>query len=340
MCKNTAKFKFGITGRGKTLMKIAINKKKALRKAGGVVANTFKYIFFISFGFVVLYPFIYILLGSFMGNTDFLDPTVQWIPKNWNPTNILAGLYMLGMPDSLINTIVLQMVAGLLQFCSCAVAAYGLARFNFKGRGILNGLMILHILVPTIMVMVPNYVNYSNLDFLGIVSLISKLTGKEIAISITNTPLAFWIPSILGVGLKGGLFIYIYAQFYRGLPKELEEAAWIDGAGPIKTFLRIVVPSSGSASITVLLFTVVWHWNEYFTSQMYASNMPVMSTELLSGNYYTLIEYFGLGTSEAEVGVKAVILAACLLFLAPLIIFYCIIQRKFVASIATSGIVG
>lgn len=321
-------------------MEMEINKKKVLKKTGGIIANTFKYIFFVSFGFVVLYPFIYILLGSFMGNSDYLDPTVQWIPKNWNPRNIIAGAYMLGVPESLTNTLILQIVAGMLQFCSCAVAAYGLARFNFKGRGILNAMMILHILVPTIMIMVPNYVNYSNLDFFGIFGLLSRVTGLDLTPSITNNPLAFWIPSILGVGLKGGLFIYIYSQFYRGLPKELEEAAWIDGAGPVKTFLRIVVPSSGSASITVLLFTIVWHWNEYYTSQLYASNMPVMSTNLLTGDYYTLVEHFGLGTTEAEVGTKSVILAACLLFLAPLIVFYCIIQRKFVASIATSGIVG
>lgn len=322
-------------------MEIAINKKKVMKKTGGIVANTFKYIFFISFGFVVLYPFIYILLGSFMGNTDYLDPTVGWIPKNWTPKNLIAGAYMLGLHEgTLTNTIVFQIVAGLLQFASCSVAAYGLARFKFKGRGILNAFMILHILVPTIMIMVPNYVNYSNLDFLGIFGLLSKITGLDLTVSITGTPLAFWIPSILGVGLKGGLFIYIFTQFYRGLPKELEEAAWIDGAGPVKTFVRIVLPSSGSASITVLLFTVVWHWNEYFTSQMYASDKPVMSTNLLFGDYYTLVEHFGLGTTEAEVGTKAVILAACLLFLAPLIVFYCIIQRKFVASIATSGIVG
>lgn len=321
-------------------MVLEINKKKLAKKSGGIVANTFKYIFFISFGFVVLYPFLYIALGSFMGFSDYLDPTVAWIPKNWTPKNLLAGMYMLDMPTSLINTIVLQIVAGLLQFCSCAVAAYGLARFKFKGRGLLNGLMILHILVPNIMVMVPNYVNYSKLDFLGIISLISKITGSEIAISITDTPLAFWIPSILGVGLKGGLFIYIYSQFYRGLPKELEEAAWIDGAGPIKTFIRIVVPSSGSASITVLLFSIVWHWNEYFTSQMYASNMPVLSTELLNSDYNDVMQFFGVGTTEASANLKAVTLAACFIFLVPLIVFYCIIQRKFVASIATSGIVG
>ncbi len=305
-----------------------------------ISTNIIRYLFFMSFGFVILYPFIYMIVGSFKSSIDNLDPMVNWVPTGLDFSNYTNAIKVLDFWNSLKNTFVYGIVAALLEFCSCAIAAYGLARFKTPGRKILYVLLILNILVPTMMIITPSYLNFSYADVFGILKGISSLVGKELRPNLTEGVGIFWIPSIFGVGLKGGLFIYIFSQFYKGLPKELEEAAWIDGAGPVKTFVSIVVPSSGSAAITVLLFSVVWHWNDYYLSQMYASTTPTLSVALRNLTADTVSNVLGTGTAQANMSLSGIILAGSVLIILPLIIFYILIQRKFISSIATSGIVG
>lgn len=313
---------------------------KLKNRSVAVFSNAVRYAFLISFSFILLYPFIYIVVNSFKGISDFFDPTVEWMPKHVYLGNFSNAAKILDIWRSLANTLIYEIAASLIQFCACAVAAYGLARFKFKGQRLLSGMMVLNILVPAMMIITPSYVNYSHMDFLGILGLVNRFTGVDLRPNLVNTVFAFYLPSLFGVGLKGGLFIYIFAQFFKGLPRELEEAAWIDGAGPWKTFLSIVVPSSGAASVTVLLFSVVWHWNDYYLAQMYLSEHPVLSVALNNTNINSVINILGGSQTEGQLNAVPIILAGCLLFLLPLIVFYILIQRKFMASIATSGIVG
>lgn len=304
-----------------------------------LILNICRYMFFVSFGFVLIYPIMFLFSRAVMDYSDYFNPSVQWISRSFTLKNFITAFKALELPKSLWVTLSFEIVAALLQFCSCAVAAYGLARFKFRGRGIITAIMILTILVPSTMIITPSYVNFSQMDFLGILGLLSKITGHELRPNLIDTPFVFYLPSIFGVGLKGGLFIYIYTQFFKGLPKELEEAAAIDGAGPWKTFLRIVVPSSGNASITVLLFSVVWHWNDYYLSTMYLSGNRTLGAILYEFST-PQVEAAGIELSMLQVQTRYVTAAACLVFLIPILLFYLIMQRKFIASIATSGIVG
>ena len=316
--------------RGKTLTK---------KHGPGIIANIFRYIFFLSISYVIVYPFLFMLLNSIMSISDSYDVTVTWIPKSPTLEHFANAWIVYDVGESLVRTLVYEIVTALIQFITCAIAAYGMARFKIKGRGLLSALMILNILVPSMMIIIPSYVQFSHLDFLGIFGAIGDLIGVDLQPNVTNTPWVFYLPGLLGVGLKGGLFIYIYTQFFKGLPKELEEAAWIDGAGPWKTFLTIVLPSSGSAMITVLLFSVIWHWNDLFLADMYMDN-PTLAVALSSFGGNSLVNKLNISTAEAMLIQVPVLLSGCLIFVIPLIIFYILIQRKFVASIATSGIVG
>ncbi len=319
-------------------MDISVHKAKSLLSK--VIVNIARYTFFVAFGFILLYPILYMLSKSFRDVSSLLDPTVVWVPPKIYLEHFKLAIKVLDIPNSVFLTIIYEIGAALIQFCSCAVAAYGLSRFKFRGKGLITGAMILTILVPSIMIVTPSYVNFSHLDFLGIGSLISELIGKDIRPNIIDTPLVFYLPSLFGVGLKGGLFVYIFSQFYKGLPKELEEAAAIDGAGPWKTFLKIVVPSSGAAAITVLLFSVVWHWNDYYLASMYLSNAKLFSVNLLKLAENTLTAYGGIDSSKVGILAGPTITAGCLLYILPLVVYYLIMQKKFIASVATSGIVG
>ena len=299
-----------------------------------VVSNLARYLFLIALGYVLLYPFLFMVSKSIQAPGDAYNPMVQWIPRNFSLSGFKVALEILDIRSSMFASLSYEIISALLQIASCAVAAYGIARFKFKGRSLLLGAVILNIFVPVNMIIIPIFVNFSHLDILGIFGFISKLIGSEIRPNLINTPFVFWIPSIFGVGLKGGLFVYIYTRFFMGLPKELEEAAWVDGSGPLNTFIKIIVPSSGPAFVSVSLLAIVWHWNDYYLPQMYLSENYPLSVKLAniwdSMNHQTF-EQFNAVT---------VVISACLISIIPALIFYLVIQKKFIASIATSGIVG
>ena len=315
----------------------AVNKNQKIKKATRVMSSLMRYVFLIAFSYTLLYPLIYIVVNSLKGAVDYYDPAVVWVPKQLSLYNFELAIKTMDFWGSLISTFYNEIVAAIIEIASCAVAAYGLARFNFKGKFIFKTMMILSILVPTVMIIIPSYVNFRYMDFMGILKFLGGIFGKEIRPSIINTPMVFWMPSLLGVGLKGGLFIYIYSQFFKGLPKEFEEAAWLDGAGPWKTFLRVIVPASSNSIITVSLFAIVWHWNDYYLAQMYLSSDFPVSVQLANITSNTsFVSQTGLG----EIIFGPLIMAGSFLCIIPLVIFYLIMQKRFIASIATSGIVG
>lgn len=285
-----------------------------------VVANVFRYVFLIAFSYVLIYPIVFMIVNSVMNAADYYNPSIQWVPIHLTLDNLKNAISSMRLAETMVSTLVNELVSAGLGIASCAVAAFGLARFNFKGKGVLSALMILTILVPNAMTIIPSYVNYHNMHLL-------------------DTPLVFWLPSVLGVGLNGGLFIYIYSQFFKGLPKEIEEAAWVDGAGTWRTFLQIVLPSSSVVFVTVTVFSVIWHWNDSFLAQMYLTEKFPIGTAMT--NYSsTLGSWLTQHMQMSSFTMAQIMIAACLISITPMLIFYVIIQKRFIASVATSGIVG
>ncbi len=286
--------------------------------------------------YVILYPLFTMVSTSLQSQYQALDPSVVWIPKLITDENYKKAMLALDFSHSFLRSIEVNVLSAVIEVATCAVTAYGFARFKFKFKGLLMGLLILSIIVPQEMIAVPTYLQLRYADILGILGFLGKLIGTELRPSLINTPWSFWIPSILSVGLRSGLFIFIYMQFYKGLPKELEEAAYIDGAGPFKTFLKIIVPSSGTAIVTVTIFSVIWHWNEYYLSSIYfSSNFPLavkLATIEETMNVMALV--------NSVTNRNGIIMAASLMFILPMLIMYMIVQRKFVKSVDSVGIVG
>ena len=151
-----------------------------------------------------------------------------------------------------------------------------------------------------------------------------------------NTYWPFILLSLTGNGLRNGLFIFIMRQFFRGMPRELEDAAYVDGAGALKTFSAVMLPGAIPALVIVFLFSFVWQWNDYFYSGMLMSNskiLPVMLDKLAMATVGTDVEahmhYVSLINN-----------AGSLLFMAPLLVLYVFMQRYFVESIERTGLVG
>lgn len=310
----------------------SVKKQQAVKTARMVLTAAVRYFFLLSLSYVVLYQMAYILSQSFKPQAQIYDPSVVWIPKSFTTANIKEAWNALEYPKRLLNSFLIPVCSGLLEVFTCSLAAYGLARFKFRENKLVFLLVMLTILVPSQMIMVPSYLNYSHLDILGIFGLLARVTGIDIRPNVLDTALTFYLPAMFGVGLRSGFFVFIYMQFFKKMPKELEEAAWIDGANPFKTFLKVIIPSSKVAITTVTIFSVIWHYNDYYLSAMYFSDRyPLaVSLSLIASNSSIA------GTDYARI----LKMAGCLLFILPVLLMYMVLQRKFIQNIDQVGIVG
>ena len=336
---------------------VKFDKTKSLRytkTALSIGYSLIRYALLVSIGFIILYPLFYMIITSLMSPMSFANSTRVWVPTAFNiQDNYDKALEALDYGRSFFYTIKVEILSAFLEVVSCAVIGYGFARFDFKGKKVFTAILFITILVPDMMVLIPRMVNYTNLDFLyigrgleaaiiwfgSLFGLDWSVVGAYITPNVIDTEWTMWLPSLFGVGLRSGILIYIYIQFFSGLPRELEEAAWVDGAGPIKTFLRIAVPSSSVVFITVLVFSLIWHWNDSLLSGMYLTKKLPLACSLAAVEPYIGAKwglYGGAGTPQQA----SVMMASCLLFIGPMVIFYTFIQRGFIESIDRVGITG
>jgi len=313
----------------------AVSRKRLIGDITCVAYSVFRFALLIAIGYIVLYPVIYMISSSIKTPAAFADPSIIYVPKKVTFEYFGFATEVIDYGASFVSTLKYEVVSAILEILVCSFIAYGLARFDFKCKKFFNFVLILTILVPAQMIIVPMMTNYSQLDVLGIFGILNKLTGIDIRPNILDTAWTFYLPSVFGVGLRSGILIYIYVQFFRGLPKELEEAAWIDGAGLFRTFFSIAVPSSSVVYTTVTLFALIWHWNDYYLAIMYLSdNFPLAVKIYDIDNLLTIANVWGGAKATSA---KA---AACLLFILPMLILYLFLQRRFVQSIDRVGITG
>ena len=317
--------------------------QKIRGKAVDVLYSIFRYALVIGISFIIIYPLLMKFSTAFKDKVDIYNPTIYMIPVHFTLDNIKNAMQILDYFPLLGSTLLFVVVTTILTTASCALAGYGFARFNFPGSNILFGLVILTLLVPTSTLMVPMYLHFRSFDILGIIHLV---TGKQ-GLNLLNTYWPSIITSATAIGLKAGLFIYIFRQFFKGMPKEIEEAALIDGAGGVKTFLRIMLPNAVSPMITVILFCFVWQYNDTFFTSLFMSEVALMPTKvsslaaqanaLLPG----LLGVAGGSSIKADPNHVAMIIdTGILLAIIPLILLYMVVQRYFVESVERSGIIG
>lgn len=317
-----------------------MNKTVLKNKTKGVGVSVLRMLFLLAFEFVLLYPVIFMISNSFKVTSDTLNPAVKWFSLSPTTYGYKVAWMAFDYWNGLKITFLFGIVSGLIEVVTCAVYAYGLSRFELKFKKIWMFLLIVTILIPDVMLIIPRILNFRYMDVFGILGLFYKLTGVDLRVNITDTVWTFYLPSLFGVGLKGGLFIYIYMQFFKGLPKELEEAAWIDGAGPVQTFIRIIIPSSGVVILTVFIFSFIWHWNDWLLATMYTENNHTLAFTLRNISGYIGQLWSSMKISADSSTYYGAPLAACLMFIAPPTLLYVVLQRHFIESVDRVGIVG
>jgi len=320
-------------------LRVSNEKNKVKKRVLGILVMLFRYAMLISIGYIVIFPMISALSTAIKADEAFFDVSLYWLPKYVSVSSFKAAYNAMNYGSSFLRSITLQVVSAGIEVVMCAIVAYGFARFDFKFKKVFTVFLMITIIVPVNVYIVSTIVNFRNLDILGFFGLIAKLTGFDIRPNILNTNLTFYLPSFFAMGLRSGILIYIYIQFMSGLPKELEEAASIDGAGPFKTFWKIVVPSSSVVILTVSVFSVIWHWNDSYLSMMYMTgNYPLAVSLANLGDVLKLNNPF-VGAAQSSM-IFSTKMAGCLLFVTPLLIAYLCVQNKFVKSIDRVGITG
>lgn len=290
----------------------------------------FRFVIIFGLSFVILYPLIYMISCTFRERGDMSDPTVMWIPRNLTLTVLQETIQAMDFGNTLKNTLILNIGCSFVQVLSCAVTGYGFARFSFKGKGILFGIVVMMILVPTQVISLPLY---SQFRFFGIKGLFT--------INLIDTMATMYLPALTANGIRSGLMILIFRQFFKGLPRELEDAAYIDGCGPFMTFLRVMVPNAASSFLTVFLFSVVWYWNDYYVSSTFFTNNQTVA--LMLQNLDAQLKMTLFDSINVEISPREQIVwkeAGCLLSITPILLMYIFLQKYFTEGIERSGLVG
>ena len=306
------------------IKKTALNRSRLLTGTYKTVWSIVRAVLLIGLSFIILYPLIYMVSIAFRPLDELFDPSVVWIPKYLTLKNIkfamekMNMLKPVGTENSLFNSVVVNLLSALLQVASTAFVGYGFARFEFKLRGFLFGVVIFTMVVPVNSIIIPLFLNYRNLHLL-------------------DSYFAFYIPAILGQGIRSGLFIFIFRQFFKGMPKEFEDAASVDGCGGLRTFLQIFVPNAGPAFLTSFLFSIVWYWNDYYYSSMFFPTKQTVSLALAGlRNLLSTDATVGRDPYQLLISLQAGSFLVCI----PLLLMYMFLQRYFVQSIERTGIVG
>ena len=335
-----------------------------------VVWYLFRLVLLVGLAYLVLFPFISKIMGSFMAPEDFIDATVILIPKNWTVDMYKYIFLELNYTTGFLNTLMLAGSTAVLQTFVCAFVSYGLAKFKFKGGKYIFLAVILTMVIPHATLQRAMFTYFGNFDVFGIFKLLAggginigdfqimneffeginlaphtvDRYGRTIYDTIwTNTGLnlnnSYWpmvILSITGLGFKNGLYVFLLRQFFMGVPDELEESAYIDGSGVFRTFFTVIIPLSVPMLITVFLFAFSWQWTDNFYTDLFFTNTKIVLINKIVANAppKTLVTDY-----PGQTLYYAAIRNTCgIMIIAPLVIMYAFFQKYLVQGIERSGL--
>lgn len=304
------------------------------RRATKWLWSAIRILFLLGVSYVVLYPLLTKLVLAFMDYRDLTDYTIIWVPKHFTFDNITVIAKILDYGKGLLKTIgICTLVAGLQVFVT-TISAYGLARYKSRLRSIIFALVIATLIIPPQTYLVSLYTQFKNFDPFGIVS---AFTNSENG--IIDTVFVFIMLAITGMGIRSGLYIYIERQTFRGLPKELEEAARVDGAGMLSTFWRIMLPNARPTVVLCFILSFIWQWNDTFYTSLFAPGIDTLSMKLGTLTV-DVAEYLGgwsiVGSSRSQ----QLISVGAFMCIIPLVLLFILCQRFFVQGVERSGLVG
>ena len=275
-----------------------------------------KYFVLIALSVIFIAPFFYIISHSLMGTTDILDPNVKWLPTEININNFVYAYHSLDYFTYLFNSLWIVGISVFGQILTCSFVAYGIARVKFRLSGLIFAIVLFIMIVPPQTIFLPNFLMF--VDTFG----------------WDDSFLPMIIPCFFAMGLNGGLIIFVFRQFFKGLPSELENAALIDGVGIFGAYFRVIIPNTMPAVLINSILCLVWHWNNSFEPSVFIrtaskGTLVMQLTEL----HNRLTDAWG--GVDFNAGIR---MAATLLVLLPIIVIFFALQGRFMKNMANTGL--
>ncbi len=294
--------------------------------------------FLLMFGlcFLIIQPILNKISLSLMAESDLYDSTINLLPRHFTISNFGLAAELMEYGKAFRNSLLISGGVSLVQLIACTLVGYGFARFEFPLKKFWFFCVILVIVIPPQTISSALHLHFYYYDFLGLFKAIKGST-----INLRGSMLPYFLMSAGCMGLKDGLYIYLIRQYFRGVPKELEEAAYVDGCGTFSTFVRIMLPDAKPILVSCFLFSFVWQWTDSFYSNLFLGRVKLLSRELgsLADSLSEYVERISGGASRASVGYMQQINAVgVLMVVTPIILLYLVAQRGFVESLSQTGI--
>ena len=321
-----------------------LNKIKASNTWIMAAVNVFRFVLMLGVSYVILYPFFARIAGSFMSKEDIVDPTVSLIPKHFSLDIYKYLITENHYFDALLNTLILSLLCAIIQTLISCLIGYGLAKFKFKGNSLVMILVVVTMVIPHRAMESAMRGQLGSFDLFtiktwGYTGPIEAIFGEPLQLADSYWPMI--LLSVFGLAFKNGLYIYLMRQFFKGVPDELEESAYVDGSGVFRTFFQIIIPLSIPMMITVFIFSFSWQWTDEFYTEMFWSRFS---------EFYLMRDVYGqapdtllqLQSTFAGWNMYQVVITntAGMLIIAPLIVLYLFCQKYLVQGIERSGLVG
>lgn len=289
--------------------------------------SIFRAILLFGMCFMIIQPILNKIAISFMAEKDLYDSTIVLVAKHFSVANWKVAASMLDYKHSLVNTIWVSILVSVIEVFMCSLVGYGFSRFQFPLKRFWFFCVILIIVIPPQTISTSLFLHFRY--FLG---------GK---VNLSKSMLPYIMMCMGCMGLKNGLYIFMIRQFFMGFPFELEEAAYVDGCGPFKTFFRIMIPGAKPILTSCFLFSFVWQWNDSFYSNLFLGKIRLLSTQIGGigerlGGY--LATAAGSTVTVPVAYLNAINSTAVLMMIIPLILLYLFCQRLFVESLASTGV--
>ncbi|MCR5684863.1 MAG: carbohydrate ABC transporter permease [Lachnospiraceae bacterium] len=310
------------------------------KRVGAVFISITRAILLFGLCFLILQPVLNKISVSFMTEQDLYNPIVISIPLHPTIENYQISAEIMNYSKGIVNSLVISLSIAIIQVCMTTLVGYGFARFKFPLKNMWFAFVMMLILVPPQTISSSLYLHFSTFDILGIIKMITGHT-----LNLRGSALPYFLMSLGCMGLKNGLYIYLVRQYFRNIPIDLEEAAYIDGCGTLKTFFSIMLPQAKPIITSCFLFAFVWQWTDGFFSRLFLGKMTLVSTSLSTivdslGVFIARMEGTG-GTVAATVSVarsNQILSTGTLMIVGPIIMLYLFAQRQFVESLASTGI--
>lgn len=316
------------------------------KRIGEIIFRFCRAVLLVGLCFLILQPLLHKFSISMMAEGDLYDKTVINVPRHFSTEPIKSAWKWLGSFKPFFTSIRIGIVVALLQVLACTLVGYGFARYKFPLKNFWFACVILLIVVPAQTLMTPLQLLLADWDFPGIkgVGILHLITGK--GLRLTGKEIAYYIVCAGCAGYKGGLYIYMMRQHFRNEPKELEEAAYVDGCNRWTTFWKILLPGARPMMVSCFLFSFVWWWTDGVYSRVFFSKGNNWATianalnGLVENMNHDMEKIYGRGYIVPSARSNQILSTATLLTLIPLVLIYILAQKSFVESISQSGIKG